>query len=243
VEQAIAASAALTAQRPELPLWLRQPAAAETPRPAPLAPSSAFDEEIGHMNVPTALSATERQRALQKGRLVHRLMQSLPDIPAARRRAAAERYLANAAAALPPQQREDIAADVLAILDDTRFALLFSPGSRAEVPIVGRILRQGADPILVAGQVDRLAVTDDAVLIGDYKSDRVVPRDLMEVEAYVGQLALYRAVLARIYPQTIVRAAMVFTEGPRLIEVPAAAMASALASVLANGPHSAVKVT
>jgi ATP-dependent helicase/nuclease subunit A len=242
-EQTIAASATLTPQRPELPSWLRQPAAVETPRPAPLSPSSAFDEEIGRINGPAAPSAFDRQRALEKGRLVHRLMQSLPDIPAERRRAAAERYLANAAATFSPPELEAIAANVLAILDDTRFALLFSPGSKAEVPIVGRIPRQGADPILVAGQVDRLAVTDDAVLIADYKSDRVVPRDLTEVAAYVRQLALYRAVLARIYPHTAVRAALVFTEGPRLVEVPAAAMASALASVLANTRHAAVKVT
>ena len=36
------------------------------------------------------------------------------------------------------------------------------------------------------------------------------------------QLALYRAVLARIYPEKTMRAALIFTEGPRLIEVPGA---------------------
>ena len=45
---------------------------------------------------------------------------------------------------------------------------------------------------------------------------------------YVAQLALYRAVLARIYPEKTVRAALIFTNGPALIEVPAAAMDAAM---------------
>ena len=36
--------------------------------------------------------------------------------------------------------------------------------------------------------------------------------------AYVEQLALYRAVLGRIYPGRTVRAALVWTEGPALME-------------------------
>ena len=50
-------------------------------------------------------------------------------------------------------------------------------GSRAEVPIVGRIAAPGgAPPIHVSGQIDRLAVSSDTVLIADYKTDRAVPR-------------------------------------------------------------------
>ena len=74
-----------------------------------------------------------------------------------------------------------MARQVLAILDDKNFAEIFAPGSRAEVPIVGRIARAGRDPIPVAGQVDRLAVTGDTVLIADYKTDRIVPDRLDEV--------------------------------------------------------------
>ena len=75
----------------------------------------------------------------------------------------------------------------------------------------------------VSGQVDRLAVTESAVLIADYKSDRAVPRAADAISAnYVGQLALYRAVLRLLYPNHEVRAALVWTLGPVLIEVPAA---------------------
>jgi ATP-dependent helicase/nuclease subunit A len=122
---------------------------------------------------------------------------------------------------------------VLAILDDKNFAQIFSPGSRPEVPIVGRIPRAGAEPLAVAGQVDRLTVTDDAVLIADYKTDRVVPSHFDDVpQPYIAQLALYRAVLARIYPEKLIRAALIFSNGPSLIAVRENAMDAALAEVL-----------
>jgi ATP-dependent helicase/nuclease subunit A len=228
---AVAATAPATAPeeiaRREFPVWLRQSAPAEAPRSAPLSPSSAFDEEILQI-APSAGSAADRQKALERGRLVHRLMQALPDIPAERRQDAAERYLANTATEFLPAERTAMARQVLAILDDENFAEIFAPGSRAEVPIVGRIARARRDPIPVAGQVDRLAVTADSVLIADYKTDRIVPDRLDATHHYVTQLALYRAVLARVFPGKPVRAALLFTDEPKLMELPATAMDAAL---------------
>ena len=70
---------------------------------------------------------------------MHRLMQSLPDIPAAARKSAIERYLRSAAADFLSAEQAEMAQQVLAILNDLVFAEVFAPGSRAEVPIVGRI--------------------------------------------------------------------------------------------------------
>ncbi len=143
-----------------------------------------------------------------------------------------ERYLARAAADFSPAERADIERQVLVIVNDLVFAEVFAPGSRAEVPIIGRIPRAGAEPVAVAGQVDRLSVTSDAVLIADYKTDRTVPRRLDEVpDRYITQLALYRAVLARLYPDKTIRAALLFTAGPQVVELSGAAMEAALAKL------------
>jgi ATP-dependent helicase/nuclease subunit A len=230
VPDAAAPAQAATIATRELPAWLRQPAPPQAPRRVPISPSSAFDEDIGRM-ASNAGSAADRQKALARGRLVHRLMQSLPDIAAERRKDAAARYLANAAADFAPAELEAMAQQVLAILDDKNFAEIFAPGSRAEVPIVGRVSCAGSDPIAVAGQVDRLAVSGEMVLIADYKTDRIVPDRLDAVPPYVTQLALYRAVLAAVFPGKTVRAALLFTDGPKLMEVPAAAMDAALAKL------------
>ena len=117
------------------------------------------------------------------------------------------------------------------VLDDPRFCELFLPGSRAEVPLVGRL--PGANgTTAVSGQVDRLVVTDAAILLADYKTNQPAPRRIEDVpKAYVAQLALYRAVLRRLYPDKAVRAALVWTDVPDLMEVPAAALDAALAAL------------
>jgi len=122
-------------------------------------------------------------------------------------------------------------AQVCGVLEDPRFSALFAAGSRAELPIAGRLL-VGGRMIAVSGQVDRLAVTADAVLIGDFKTNRPAPRAVEDVpSAYVCQLALYRNVLQQLYPDRAVRAALIWTEIPDLMEIPAAPMDSALATV------------
>jgi ATP-dependent helicase/nuclease subunit A len=84
----------------------------------------------------------------------------------------------------------------------------------------------------VAGLVDRLALTTEAVLIADYKTNRGPPRDIAETiqhhAGYVAQLALYREILRKIYPGRMVRAALVWTESLELQEIPANNLDSAL---------------
>jgi ATP-dependent helicase/nuclease subunit A len=180
-------------------------------------------------------AAGDRRKALQRGQIVHRIMQSLPDIAPAARKPALERYLGNAARNLSPDERAEIARHVLAILGDDKFADVFAAGSRPEVPIVGRISRPDCEPVLVAGQVDRLIATDDTVLVVDYKTDSFVPGRLHDVPpVYISQLALYRAVLARIYPGKSVRAALIFSAGPVLLEIPASTLDAALENQLAQ---------
>ena len=210
------------------PDWLRRslPAA-----PAPVAPISPA-HALGQPSPARDQCHAPREAALVRGRLVHRLLQSLPDLAPERRAESAHSFLARHAGALAEDERAQIAAETLAILDDPRFSALFAPESHAEAPIVGRIARNGGPPLPVSGQVDRLAVTPDCVLVADYKTNRPAPRRLADIPpAYVAQLALYRAVLAKLYPERTVRAALVFTDGPHLIELPAETLAAALAQL------------
>jgi ATP-dependent helicase/nuclease subunit A len=194
----------------------------------PLSPALAYDEARA-VRAAASGSRGERNKALARGVLVHRLLQSLPDIPSAARAEAARRHLARCAAEFSAEERKTIIEQILLLLEDARFAQLFLPGSRAEVPIVGRL---NGGTLAVAGQVDRLAVTDDSVLIADYKTNRPAPRRLADVpEAYVAQLALYRAVLGELYPDKRIRAALVWTDVPDLMEISDASLDAALATV------------
>ena len=65
--------------------------------------------------------------------------------------------------------------------------------------------------------------------IADYKTNRPVPEN--PPDAYVAQLALYREVLRKLYPNHAIRAALTWTYVSDLVEVSDEAMDAALAAV------------
>jgi ATP-dependent helicase/nuclease subunit A len=215
----------------ELPPWLLTAAPREVAAGSPLRPSDPI-EDGGH-RARTGESLQLRARALQRGTLVHRLLQSLPDVATDRRHDVALRYLARNADGWTDRDQEALAEGVLALIGDIRFAAVFSPGSRAEVSIVGRLDRPDRPPALVSGQIDRLVVTPGEVLIVDYKTNHAPPASAAEAPSgYVRQLALYRAVLGKIYPQRPVRAALLWTETPELMEISTPALDAQLATII-----------
>jgi len=224
-----AAAASAASPAAELPPWLRMPAPAESSAGPLLRPSDPGDDD--GRSVRSGEELASRALALQRGTLVHRLLQSLPDLASERRREAAQNYLARNAGGWSDGDRERLAEKVLALIADPRFAAVFAAGSRSEVSIVGRLERPGRRPALVSGQIDRLVVTPSEVLIVDFKTNHVPPATAAEAPAaYVGQLALYRAVLRKLYPQLPVRAALLWTETPELMEISATVLDAALLS-------------
>ncbi len=188
----------------------------------------AIDEPVISARSPVLEPDGEPAFAVQRGLAIHRLLQMLPELPEPERTAAGRRYLARAGADWRDEDRRDALEAVDSVLSNTRFGRLFAAGSRPEVAIMGTLRVKGRERA-VSGKIDRLAVTSAEVLIVDYKTNRPAPASLEEVpEAYILQMALYRALLQPLYPGRDVVAALLFTEVPRLIPVPAAAMDAAL---------------
>jgi ATP-dependent helicase/nuclease subunit A len=231
VPSAAAATAPPATAPIELPAWLQAPTLLEASTDSLLRPSGPTDD--AGRGVRTGESVQARSLAIQRGTLVHRLLQSLPDLAIERRRDAALRHLMHNADGWTDAEREKLADGVLALIADPRFTPVFAPGSRAEVSIVGRLDRPGGPPALVSGQIDRLVVTPSEVLIVDYKTNHAPPRSLAEApKAYVRQLALYRAVLGKLYPRLPVRAALLWTETPELMEISTPALDAQLATII-----------
>jgi ATP-dependent helicase/nuclease subunit A len=197
-----------------LPEWGRNPPAPEPTPPRPLAPSRQEDPDPP-MRSPLVADDPLRFR---RGRLVHRLLQSLPDLTPSARAAAARRWLARPGQGLTDAQANALLGETLAILDDLEFAALFGPQSRAEVPVSGLV---GGH--VVSGQVDRLVVLPREVLVVDFKTNRPAPSEPERVPAlYLRQMAAYRGVLRLIYPGRPIRCTLLWTEAPRLMPLPEA---------------------
>jgi ATP-dependent helicase/nuclease subunit A len=214
----------------DVPDWLLK---AVQPEPEPLPP----------IRPSSALGAADRMTrpgdgpyapdARLRGTLVHALLERLPALSPEHRAAMARAYVKARAPRLGVDLRESILANAIDVLEHASLKPLFGAGSRAEAPIAGRVLTAGGE-IMVSGQIDRLAVLDGEVLVADFKTTARPPRPgQAPPQSYVAQLALYRMLLAEIYPDRRIRTFLVWTSGPVIHELMEPDLESALTLIKA----------
>ena len=211
-----------------LPDWARRPARPESAAAAYASPSQLAERRRGA--APSPLAETRGVGRFRRGDLIHHLLQVLPDLAPAARGEAAATLLAKHRD-LAPEQRAEMTAAALGVLEDPRFAEVFGPGSRAEAAVAGTApdLPPG---LAVSGRVDRLTVTPERVLVVDFKTNRPSPDRVEDADpAYLQQMAVYVAVLRAVFPGRRVEAALVWTDGPKLMPIPEELVAATLAGL------------
>ena len=193
-----------------VPEWARRPAPPEARPPRPLAPSAiAVDDE-------TAPPPSEAMRAAaRRGTLIHQLLERLVPVDSDRRHGAAVKWLERSAGVDEADARTEIADQVCGILSDPLFGELFGPGSLGEAPLAATL----PDGRVIAGTVDRLLVQERRISVIDFKTGRVPEGDAQVPAGHRAQMAAYAQALAVIFPGREVRAALLYTAGPKLIEV------------------------
>jgi ATP-dependent helicase/nuclease subunit A len=210
--------------RREFPAWLRSAPGPEAKAWPRVRPSRALD-------------ASRRQdygkARLEQGRLLHSLLQHLPEVPPQGRDGASERFFGAQEPSLTAHQRSTLFAQACAVLDSPACAALFASGSLGEVEIAAAVVLPNGSSLEVAGRIDRLVVTPEEVLFCDFKSSAPPLSVEAVAPAYVTQAALYQDALASLYPDRPVRAVLIWTEGPQLIELPPSMLNEALAGLAA----------
>ena len=203
-----------------LPGWVRR-AAPDEPRPArPLVPSALGDDVAAQPPAAASVGGADAAvlaAAARRGTLIHALLQRLPDVAPDGRALAAVRWLARAAADLPAAARDEMADAALRVVADPRWAELFAGANvLAEAPIAALV---GGD--VITGTIDRLLVMPDRIRLIDFKTTRRVPPSADHVSVPIlRQMAAYAAALAVTWPGRAIEAAVLFTSGPTLIELP-----------------------
>ncbi|MFL6736792.1 MAG: 3'-5' exonuclease, partial [Sphingomonas sp.] len=209
------AAAKRKAQKPvpgavAIPQWARTAAPPESRPPRPLAPSAiAADDE-------SAPPPSEAARAAAlRGTWIHQLLERLNEVDPARRREVADNWLHHSAGVSDASIRSEIAEQVCGILADSRFASFFGDGSLGEAPLAATL----PDGRVIAGTVDRLLVEEQRISVIDFKTGRV-PSSASDVpNAHRAQMRAYAEALRVIFPGRHIRAALLYTSGPKLIEV------------------------
>ncbi|WP_338245288.1 double-strand break repair helicase AddA [Aurantiacibacter hainanensis] len=203
---------------PVLPSWVTTPVGPEPRPPRPLAPSAGAEEQGADPPLPADQAAI----AARRGVLIHALLERLPDTPREMRECGARAWLERHASDLSGAERTEMLERALAVLDEPDWRDLFGPDALAEVPLAAQVGEQ-----VIAGTADRLLVTRDKVLVADFKTARRPPASLADIpESTLKQMAAYAAALATIYPDRSVEAAVLYTQTPRLIAIPADILAA-----------------
>jgi ATP-dependent helicase/nuclease subunit A len=200
------------------PAWAWQKLAEEAPAGS-LAPSALPGEQETPAAAPRPAQDPLGLR-FRRGRLVHALLQSLPEHPEAGWEELSRRFLARRAPGLSRAEQEATLQEVVDLLRQGWMREALGAGSLAEAPLAGEVNGR-----LIAGQVDRLKIEADRVLVLDYKTNRPPPDNVDQVAPlYLRQMAAYRALLRAAFPGRVVECALVWTYGARFMALPDAVL-------------------
>jgi len=212
-----AAEGAAEAGEP-LPAWIGHPPAPES-APLTLSPSALPGEEQTPTAAPHGRADPTGER-FRRGRLIHALLQHLPEYPPEEREAVAARFLGRPGQALSAAERATTLEEVMRLMRHPDLAEAFGPDSLAEAPLAGRV-----NGIPLAGQVDRMLIRPDRVVILDYKTNRPPPEEVSKVDPlYLRQMASYRALLRQVFPKRKVACWLLWTWSARVMELPDAVL-------------------
>lgn len=189
----------------------------------PLVPSRPDDVSLGErpasrspLDLTTLTPQAAREAAFRRGTLVHALFQFLPDRREAEWTEAGYNWLLRPGNGLDEPEAARLVARVIAIMETPSLAPLFAAGSRSEQRLAGVV--NGA---VIVGQVDRMVVLKDRVLVCDFKTNRRTPASVENTPVlYLRQMAAYRALLRQLYPGRDVACSLVWTESPEAVWLP-----------------------
>ncbi|KJZ19431.1 double-strand break repair helicase AddA [Loktanella sp. S4079] len=140
-----------------------------------------------------------------RGTLIHKLLEYLPEIPKAERKAIGHRLI--------EQGDPDIVDAVITLLDEPHLAHLWDSNALSEVDVTAHIDGIGR----IHGTIDRLIVNETQVLAVDYKSNHTVPSDTSKTPmGILRQMAAYFAALRQIYPDHDITVGILWTQNGQL---------------------------
>ncbi|MEI4233459.1 double-strand break repair helicase AddA [Roseovarius sp. D22-M7] len=198
-----------------------QPAPPAPPRATTLSPS-----ELGGTKALPGEDGLDEDAAKRRGRQVHRLLEFLPQVPAAEWPATAARLLSNGADAATGAELALLLAEAEKVLTKPSLAPLFAGDALTEVSITADLGDQR-----LHGTIDRLIVGPDHVLAVDFKTNAMVPDVVADCpEGLLRQMGAYAHALGALYPDRRIETALLWTRTATLMRLPHASVTAALES-------------
>jgi ATP-dependent helicase/nuclease subunit A len=198
-----------------LPAWMTTPAPATKARVKTLSPSDLG----GAKTLASEIDDGAEIAAKRRGTLIHLLLEQLPSRPHAQWDALAHAIFRQFDNKATPVETDELLEIAKRVLNTDAFASIFGPDSLAEVAITAPLSELDGNHIY--GNIDRLVVTNDKVLMVDFKSNRSVPKAPADVpDGLLRQMGAYLSALRPIYPDHEIEIAILWTETQQLMFLP-----------------------
>lgn len=184
------------------------PAPQESPLAKPYTPSrNEKDDEL-------VLSPLEDNgRLYKRGIVIHKLLQYISKIDNKNKESAAILFLQKELPEFSEKEHANICKEILSLCE--KHKNIFSKNSYAEVPVIGEVNGK-----IISSKIDRLVVSDDKVIIVDYKTNRPAAKTIDEVPyIYINQLNTYKELVKRIYPDKQIETFLLWTNTCNMMKV------------------------
>jgi ATP-dependent helicase/nuclease subunit A len=165
--------------------------------------------------------AIRSPQGINRGRVIHKILQDIPGKTPEQARIYAHTLLDK------NQLDTNLADKILHLAYHAEFQEFFGADSKSEVTL-GTIQPNGKR---FTGRVDRLVERPDELLILDFKTDRFVPDRLASDHSYISQLAAYALASRQVFRNKPVRAAILWTQSPRLDWIDAETLKKGMAAI------------
>ncbi len=191
-----------------------------------------------------------RYDQLLRGTLTHALLEHLPKLPPEQWDMAAEQLVRGymltgteneaeqkSAKKLPEAVLFEMMEEVFAILANEEMAFLFADNTKAEVSFQVEVPAKSEKKraTRISGQIDRLIVEQDKIIVIDYKSNRDVPSSESSIsDDYMVQLAAYRLGVRKIFPDKDVQCGLLWTATGQLMMIDTVKMQTLEAQLIAD---------
>lgn len=176
------------------------------------------------------LESDVQDKALTYGTLMHLLLERLPDCAVSDWATVGQALINGHSDAGLIDDPAALLQKAISVLNNPKLAHVFTRDTLSEVEVSATLPGMEATPLF--GAIDRLVVSDDRVLIVDFKTNRDVPATAEAVpEGLLRQMGAYGAAIQQIFPDHRIEAAILWVATEELMELPDALTSNALGRV------------
>ncbi|MBL0848755.1 MAG: double-strand break repair helicase AddA [Candidatus Liberibacter ctenarytainae] len=208
------------ASEEKIPKELFLPLQNKIEKPPLLTPSMLNTQYEAELISPLADKDPSDALAIKRGHIIHRLLQTVFALPLEQKIPYVMSWCKKHAQLWSTQEHDNLLLSIKNIVNHPIISTAMSCDHYEEVSISGKI-HFAQRSISVSGRIDQISISQENVFILEYKTHRHIPQEIENIPlSHVTQLAMYREILKRSYPQKAFICLLIYVLKPQIFIIP-----------------------